>query len=409
MVPTPHQDPPYLLLSSGKGDRWKLLPHDSTLLTNGVPLVTIPGLRPMTVVDGTLHPIPNQELGVEEAEYGATANGDDTAPVIALLPLGAAAYLDTRATARLVGASPPPGPATLLFGEIPVADVEIRRPPIHPRANEAVGDGPTVFEIIASTPLPWYPGLPYALTTSPPSAGPAALVVETTPKTPRKWSGRVGREQLRPGDATFGDSPVRTASGTVDFLGLSVPHKVYDGLATRAVKAARVEGGVPYNAIARSLKGIWNPIRRLLPAVFANDGLLGSHDGLLFPLPATGALSPIGRGVLKDLQEAGDRGIDLSGRQGAYRETAGRLEQMALAVVVRGRLALSTAAFSKLASDLRRTAPGVLTADTVVARLGCSKGVAKEFLRRLADEGHVVSTAAAEAQWLSAHHRKEER
>jgi hypothetical protein len=196
----------------------------------------------------------------------------------------------------------------------------------------------------------------------------------------------------------LGDSP--GSAGAVDIDGVLFPLGDFERLATKAVKAARREGGVPRGKVYKALDSLPNPVRGPFVQRLVETGRLRDLGELLVVNPPEDALSPMSRGVLRELRTAGSSGVPIAERPKAFRDATFLLESLDLAVVLSGRMAWSAGGFSDLVADLRRRFSPDISADDVAESLGASKSQAKDLLRRLADEALVDSISATEARWM---------
>jgi hypothetical protein len=325
------------------------------------------------------------DAGPDEIDVKLLGGRPGTEDILAL-PFGAAAYLDTKARVSpapdaIPGAGAPDEAALLLAGS-PLGSVRLSR-------ENPAGEGSDLI-LETNRLLPWYSGLPYALK----MPGSRELPVSGSEAvTTRRWSGRVFAEELQ------GDGEPASDADRVDVAGVVFPSPVYDRLAGQAKKAARKEGGVPKSAVHKALSPLQNPIRGPFVDSLISRGHLKDLGDRLIENPPEKTLSPISRGVLRELDAAGASGISLGDRPKGFRDAAVRLETMDLAVVVAGRLAWSASGFSSAVASLRKRFRGTLDADDVAGYLSCSKTLAKDVLRRMADAGFVYSTAAGTAKW----------
>lgn len=377
-------NPPYLLLRRHGRNLVGVGHRDSPLLSPGTRLLLVPSLG--FAVTGKLR----SEEDSEEIDVKLLGGGPGTDDVLAL-PFGAAAYLDSKARVAPAPDGTPaaggPDEAILLLAGSSLGSVRLSRLDLD-RGHPAGIDSDLILE--ANRLLPWYPGVPYALKTAESREYP---IPESAPVTTRPWFGRVSSEELE------GVEGPATDTERIDVAGVVFPSVTYERLAAQATKAARKEGGVPRSAVYKALVPLQNPIRGPFVDSLLSGGYLKDLGDRLIENPPEKTLSPISRGVLRDLAAAGASGITLGDRPKGFRDAALRLETMLLAVVVAGRLAWSASGFSSAVGALRKRFRGTLEADDVAGYLGCSKTLAKDVLRRMADDGFVYSTAAGTAKW----------
>ncbi len=371
---------PYLLLRRLGRDLVGAGHRESPLLSPGTRLLLVPSLA--LAVTGK----PRSE-GIDVKLLSGRPATED----VLALPFGAAAYLDSKAKVTLSTDGLPGGApsveGTLLLAGFPLGPVRLS-------AGYPAGGDPGL-SLEAKRLLPWYSGLPYLLRVSAEREYP---ISEAVPATSVPWSGRVTSEELDASVTPDASAPA-PENAPIDVGGVLFPPEAYERLAARAGKAARREGGVPRSALHKALGPLQNPIRGPFVDSLLSRGRLKDLGDLLIENPPEKTLSPISRGVLRDLDAAGPSGITLGDRPKGFREAALRLETMHLAVVVAERLAFSSSGFSSAVNALKKRSRGNLEADDVAAYLNCSKTVAKDVLRRLADEGLAYSIAAGTAKW----------
>lgn len=323
----------------------------------------------------------------EEIDVKLLGGRPGTDDIIAL-PFGAAAYLDSKARlSSVVGGAPVADEATLLLAGSPLGPVRLSVG--YPPGGDTTRESSDLI-LEANRLLPWYAGVPYALKMP---GAPERPIPEAAPATVHPWSGRVFPEELEAAGRPDSDTD------QVDVAGVLFPSAAYERLAGQAKKAARKEGGVPKSAVHKALGPLQNPIRGPFVDSLISRGHLKDLGDRLIENPPEKTLSPISRGVLRDLDGAGKSGITLGDRPKGFRDAALRLETMGLAVVVAGRLAWSASGFSSVVRALSKRFRGTVEADDVAGYLDCSKTLAKDVLRRMADEGFVYSTAAGTAKW----------
>ncbi|MFW5843538.1 MAG: hypothetical protein ACOCW6_06395 [Spirochaetota bacterium] len=367
-------NPPYLLLRRHGRNLVGIGHRDSPLFSPGTRLLLVPSLG-FAVTGKVRSGDRSDEIDVKL--LGGRSGKDD----VLALPFGAAAYLDSKARVSPgpegTATGGAPDEATLLLAGSSLGSVRLFR-----------GDSDLVLE--ANRLLPWYAGVPYTLETAGSGEYP---ISESAPVTKRPWSGRVLTDELE------GAAVPDPEAGRVEVEGVLFPSAAYERLAGQAKKAARKEGGVPKSAVHKALGPLQNPIRGPFVDSLVSGGYLKDLGDRLIENPPEKTLSPISRGVLRELDAAGSSGITLGDRPKGFRDAALRLEAMHFAVVVAGRIAWSASGFSSAVASLRKRFRGTLEADDVAGYLSCSKTLAKDVLRRMADEGFVYSTAAGTAKW----------
>ena len=410
--------------------------RSSPLLSPGRHLLLLPSLA----YAYTSEPITGDaESADPEQPEGAVAlrspSGHLSTEDILALPFGAAAYLDTRAIVSVTpvraaaqgggrGTSPDTDAAgssaaadltdaTLLLDGEPLGPVRLWSGTEAPGADEktsaakntSADDGgapawqpgppstarntaPDVVLLLETKRLlPWYDGLPYSLRDP---RGREYRIVGCRPVSRRPWRGRVTEEEL--------DNPPETGR-VVNVDGVLFPAPDFERLAGKALKAARREGGIPRGKVYKALDSLHNPIRGPFIQLLVETGRLRDLGELLVVNPPEDALSPMSRGVLQELRAAGSSGVPLSDRPKAFRDAALLLENLDLSVVLPGRMAWATGGFGDLRETLRSRFSPDITADNTAEFLGASKSLAKDLLRRLADDGAVESLSATEARW----------
>jgi selenocysteine-specific elongation factor len=180
---------------------------------------------------------------------------------------------------------------------------------------------------------------------------------------------------------------------TVELGGWIVSMEYADRLEKRIRELAAAPGGVRIDELATKLRGEPQALLRLVAAKLAEGGGLSLRGGILFPAGAEAPpVSPMGRQLLRDLQEGGTLGLELSKLKisGARNELR-NLVRADLAVALDGDIYYEKQVYLDLVrsclADLE--AGGILTIARTKERSGLSRKYVIPLLNRMERDGFV--------------------